>query len=56
MAIVTDLQLHEARTDVPTTNASGRPERVDLMEDHVFLAKEDHRDDTWFLDTGASNI
>ena len=31
------------------------PVSVDLVEDHVYLAKEDHRDDTWFLDTGASN-
>ena len=55
MATVIDLQLHEARADAPTTNASGCPVHIDLLEDRVHLAKEDHRDDTWFLDTGASN-
>lgn len=29
--------------------------RVDLVEEHVFLTAADHDDDTWFLDTGASN-
>jgi hypothetical protein len=47
-------------TMVPQNNVStlvmgGHGERVELVEERVYLAKNEQRDDSWFLDTGASN-
>ena len=45
---------------ITTTDASmpvmaGTTERVNLVEDRVLLTSADQGNDTWFLDTGASN-
>jgi transposase InsO family protein len=44
-----------ARKDAPTRFTHGPSVHVDMVEEHVFLTKDEHRDDSWFLDTGASN-
>lgn len=43
------------RVAPPCGSTGGVPAHVTLVEDQVFLAKEVHADDVWFLDTGASN-
>jgi hypothetical protein len=43
------------QNNVPTLVTGGHVERVELVEERVYLAKDVQRDDSWFLDTGASN-
>lgn len=55
IATAAEKQLLMARVDAPTTILNSERVHIELVEEHVYFANEPRRDDTWFLDTGASN-